>query len=152
MAWEKRGSSNSGRQYYYTAKKVNGHTVKTYHTARFGWAKAMSDLDVLDRQEAQRDRQMQRDERAAWDEIDRVVRAVYDNIGNLVADALTEAGYHRHDRGAWRKKRMTDQKTTTLTATALRSEMTPGAEALAVAANLPETIEERQSLVLSGGV
>jgi hypothetical protein len=97
MGWDK------GR-YYTRSKKVNGRVVREY----VGCGKAAelaAQLDAINRQEreAKRDAaRAQRAEQAALDaQMDRL-----NELGDLLAGAaMMAAGYRRHNRGEWRKRR-----------------------------------------------
>ena len=100
MAWETR----RGRRYYYRSKRVGERVVKEY----IGGGKLGQAVAFLDRKaREERERQAQR-ERAARDE-DAALVALVDafdrEVRALVAAELGAAGYHRHHRGAWRRKR-----------------------------------------------
>ncbi len=104
MAWETRGN----QRYYYTAEKVNGQAVKTYvgkgETARI-IAQAEDNLNQTDKML----REHRRAEQAAQNEINAFGQSVSRTAQTVAAEALTAAGYHRHDRGAWRKRRITTE-------------------------------------------
>jgi hypothetical protein len=100
MAWEQRGD----RTYYYRSRKIGGRVVKEY----VGGGLA----GVL----AERADNAQRRKRAAAcaalrKEQDAVAAAetVHDELDGaadaLLTAMLLAAGYHRHDRGHWRKRR-----------------------------------------------
>ncbi len=101
MGWESR---KRGGRYYTRSRREGDRVVREYiGGGKLGQAVAFLDRKARDERarQAQRERAA-RDEDAALvalvDEFDRAVRA-------LVAAELVAAGYHRHHRGAWRRKR-----------------------------------------------
>jgi hypothetical protein len=97
MAWE--------RGYYYRVRKVNGRVVREYvGTGRV--AELAAELDALQRQERQRERDARR---AVWAELEALDAPLddLDELADLVARAaLAAAGYRQHKRGEWRKRRV----------------------------------------------
>lgn len=100
MAWERRGN----RHYYYRSRKIAGRVVREYVGGGVHGEVAAA-LDAGRRQERERaraaERQVQEQFRTAalpHQELERLTTA-------LLRAALTDAGYHQHDRGAWRKRR-----------------------------------------------
>jgi hypothetical protein len=103
MSWETRGN----RRYYYSAEKRDGRVVKHY-VGRGEVAGAVATIERIDREREQGTRApSRRDEEQAdrLDRLDRLIGEVSAVVDRLVNEALTEAGYHRHHRGAWRKRR-----------------------------------------------
>ncbi len=102
MGWETRG--NGGRSYYYTKRKVNGHVVSTYVGAGLAGT-----LTVRERQAAQAARsaaaEAEREERERIAEHEAAIDTFCDLTDALVHATLLDAGYHRHHRGEWRKRR-----------------------------------------------
>jgi len=103
MSWETR----AGRRYYYRAEKVAGRVVKEYIGAG-EVADAIASLDALDRQAAALQAQEQRQARVRLDDVDAAVEGFCRTVDAAVRAALTQAGYHQHDRGLWRKRRGND--------------------------------------------
>lgn len=100
MGWERRG----GRSYYYAAERVGGRVVKRYVGAG-RVAELAARLDLINRQQREDDAESARrlrDELAAVD----AVLAPLDELADVLARAaLVAAGYHRHHRGEWRRRR-----------------------------------------------
>lgn len=99
MAWERRGD----RTYYYRSRTIGGRVVKEYIGGGLTGT-------LAEREDAMRRRN--RDAERAALEADRdactAAALAHDELSR-VADALTTAaliaaGYHRHDRGQWRKR------------------------------------------------
>ncbi len=101
MAWEQRGNQT----YYYRSVRVNGRVVKEY--AGGGLMGVLGEeCDDERREQRAFERERDRAERERWaglegqtDELGRLVEA-------LAGTALALAGYRRHDRGEWRKRRV----------------------------------------------
>jgi len=97
VGWDK------GR-YYTRSKKVNGRVVREYvGTGRV--AELMAELDALERQQRVCDaatRKVERDDLAA---LAATVTAAFDRAELIARAALLAAGYRRHKRGEWRKRR-----------------------------------------------
>ena len=100
MGWESRG----GRGRYYTrSHKRNGRVVREYvGSGLIGRLAARDDEERRQRAAAARERFRQ--EQDAFT----AAAAPHERL-NTVADALltatlADAGYHRHDRGQWRKR------------------------------------------------
>ncbi|HEY3254354.1 MAG TPA: hypothetical protein VGJ91_10410 [Polyangiaceae bacterium] len=104
MAWETR---RNGRRYYYRKERQGRRVVSTYHGSD-KIASLLAELDALDRERRQQERveaQIARSEFVA-------LAATPPELALLLAEAraeaarvLTEAGYHQHKRGEWRKRR-----------------------------------------------
>lgn len=100
MAWEHRGNET----YYYRSRKTGGRVVKEY----FGGG-LRAQLAALEDAERKRERvegeiRLQQD-REATDAAVAAHEALSRATDALMFSALTAAGYHRHDRGQWRKRR-----------------------------------------------
>ncbi len=101
MAWEKR---QRGGRYYTRSKKVNGRVIREYVGTRLvGELAATADARARAQRQAQQ---------AAWQaEQERIelalapLEAFCDVVETLARASLLLAGYHRHHRGEWRRKR-----------------------------------------------
>jgi hypothetical protein len=105
MGWEER----SGRRYYYRKERIGGRVVSRCegpesNPITHGWAELLR----LKRAHASTLRAVARVEREDLDAADEEVSGWYDLVGALTRFALESAGYHRHDRGRWRKRRMSE--------------------------------------------
>lgn len=100
MAVEQRGGRGA---YYYRARWIDGHCVKEYvgagelagEVARLDAAKRKDRKAELDEWYAEMD-----DQKAQAAQ----VAGVADAIDRLVAATLLGAGYHKRDRGRWRRR------------------------------------------------
>jgi hypothetical protein len=103
MAWETRGGS---RYYTRTRRLPGGRFVREYiGVGLLGELAEAEDLEA---------RRIREEARRAWreevDELrrrDAAVAAFCEETDLLLQAALLAAGYHRHARGAWRRRRKT---------------------------------------------
>ena len=97
MGWHTAG----GRRYYYVNRWENGRSVRTY--VGTGLVAEADDRQRVDREiqaRAWREEQARRD--AALDPLLELIR-----VSDVVLEGvLLASGYHQHDRGTWRKKRV----------------------------------------------
>ncbi len=103
MAWERRG----GRFYFYRSVRCEGRVRKEYWgTGPAGDVAAqMFELERLERKAQRLDAEERlanilhacapEDQLSAFSEL----------VDRMVSDALTSAGFHRHKRGEWRRRR-----------------------------------------------
>src|SRR5438128_1453499 len=99
MSWETR----NGRRYYYQARKVDGRVVKQYvGTGEF--AQALASFEALGAERRWLEAEAERIERQEWVALDASVKDLCDLSDAIVGVVLALAGYHRHDRGEWRKR------------------------------------------------
>jgi hypothetical protein len=90
MGWEQRGK----RKYFYRSRREDGRVVREY-------VGGGEDLEAA----AKRD-EAERAQRAELKRIGVILDALRIVIDVLIEDQMIAAGYHRHDRGPWRKKRV----------------------------------------------
>jgi stress response protein SCP2 len=95
MSWE--------RGYYYHARKVNGHVVKTYVGKGLD-RQMMVQLARLNRDHHELLAIAGRNERQRLQELDDLLDKLTNAAEALMRASLEAAGYHQH-RGQWRKKR-----------------------------------------------
>lgn len=97
MGWDR------GR-YYTRSRKVNGRVVREYiGTGRA--AELIAQLDALERERREMERGARRAARVDLEALDAPLDELHD-LADLVAHAaLLVAGYRRHNRGEWRKRR-----------------------------------------------
>jgi len=100
VAWETR----KGRGWYYTrSRKVAGRVQRSY-IGTGPLAAMLADADAGLRADRLASRAAWQRERARLDALDAPVARLDALTSDLVAAALTLAGYHQHDRGEWRKR------------------------------------------------
>ena len=100
MAWNKTGS----RRYYYRSKRTQGRVVHEYfgdgHVAEM--AATAAAVERLTREINRRERA---EEQAKWRAVDEAVIELCRVCDMAANAALIAAGYYRHDRGSWRRRR-----------------------------------------------
>jgi len=101
MAWEKR---KNGRLYYYRATREGKRVVKQY-VGTGPAAEAAAQADAERRAARAARRQAEQQQREAYSAAAEQVAAFGSQVNLLMEAGLLAAGYHRHDRGAWRKRR-----------------------------------------------
>ena len=99
MGWERRRNG----AYYYRARKVNGRVVKEYVGAG-PLAQALAAQDARTRAERRATSEVRRTERARLAGVDAAVDASHEAVETLLRASLVLAGFHRHQRGEWRRR------------------------------------------------
>jgi hypothetical protein len=100
MGWERRAR---GGRYYTRSRREGGRVVREY-VGSGRVAELIASLDAAERSQRLEVAQLAEVERQRLQRIDAPIGALCDLVDALVNDALTAAGYHRHDRGEWRKR------------------------------------------------
>ena len=101
MGWERR---TRGGWYYTRSRKVAGRVVREY-VGGGEWGHIMAAADALDRAERQAAANALRDEQARIDGANAPVNEFCEMVETLTRGVLMVAGYRRHHRGEWRKRR-----------------------------------------------
>lgn len=102
MAWETR----NGRGRYYTrSRRDNGRVVREY-VGTGPMAEAIALLDAQQRAEYLAERAAWQTERERMEDTEDRIQRFFESVTQLTGAALREAGYHRHHRGEWRKRRV----------------------------------------------
>ena len=97
MGWDRGG-------YYSRSRRENGR-VKREYLGKGEVGAIAAHLDLLDREARAAERETDRARRAEMEALDRPIEAL-DELADLLTEAaLVAAGYHRHKRGEWRKRR-----------------------------------------------
>jgi hypothetical protein len=97
MGWER------GR-YYTRSRKVNGRVVREYVGAG-RVAELAAQLDALDRDQREDERDARRAARAEFDALADKLSDLNERCDLITRAALIAAGFHQHKRGEWRKQR-----------------------------------------------
>ena len=101
MGWETR---QRGGRYYTHSRRAGGRVVREYlGTGRIAELAAL--LDEWEREEREAARREDRERRAQIEAADTLIDTLCRGTDALARAALLAAGYHQHDRGAWRKRR-----------------------------------------------
>ncbi len=91
-------------RYYTRSKKVNGRVVREYVGGGLV-GELVARIDALERERRQLDAAALRAEKAEQAALAADVAAVFDRVELVARAALLAAGYRRHKRGEWRKRR-----------------------------------------------
>jgi hypothetical protein len=100
MGWEQRGN----RSYYYRSVRSGRRVIKEYAGGGLMGVLA-EDIEVEQREKRTDEADRRRRERAKWAALEQPARELDDLADLLTAATLTMAGFHRHDRGEWRRRR-----------------------------------------------
>lgn len=100
MAWESRGAG----RYYYRARREGRRVVKSYVGAG-PLAEAVAELDRGERAALAHARAEAERDRVARKRVDRALEVLGSSVNAALAATLTAAGFHRHNRGEWRRRR-----------------------------------------------
>ena len=101
MGWEKRAR---GGLYYTRSKKIGNQVVREY-VGTGPLAQLAAEMDALDRQRRQEEAEAWRTERECMEALETPIEELCQAAEVLAQAALLAAGYHRHNRGQWRKRR-----------------------------------------------
>ena len=101
MAWEKR---ERGGLYYTRSRKVNGRVVREY-VGTGPLAELAAQMDALKRCQREEEVQALREECERMEALESPLEELYEAAEVLTRATLLAAGYRRHKRGEWRKKR-----------------------------------------------
>ena len=101
MAWE------NGR-YYTRSRKVNDRVIREYvGSGKVGELAAQ--LDAMEREQREYEREAWRLEREAIEAFDEAVAKVCQMADIVARAAMVAAGFHRH-RGEWRRRRVQNER------------------------------------------
>jgi hypothetical protein len=101
MAWEKR---ERGGLYYTRSRKVNGQVIREYVGGGvLGELAARMDAEV--RQRREEEAAAWREERKLLEELAGLVDELCQDVETIAYATLLAAGFRRHKRGEWRRKR-----------------------------------------------
>lgn len=101
MAWQCR----KGQQYFYRARRVGSRVVSEY-VGRGQYAELVAARDARQRAEQTAVAEQLQRFRAELVAEDRTAAGRFRVVQEVVGWALEQAGFHRHDRGNWRRRRM----------------------------------------------
>ena len=101
MSWEK------DKRYYTRSRRVNGRIVREYiGGGTVGEIAAGRDLIARwEREEAAEERRRERERLRELEALNADLEEFFEAVEVLAQAALVAAGYHRHDRGEWRRRR-----------------------------------------------
>ena len=100
MAWEQRGN----RSYYYRSVRSGTRVTKEY-VGGGRVASLIAQMDGIEREQQTQKRERAEFERQRWAALEGPALDLDAVTDLLVAAAMAAAGYRRHDRGEWRRRR-----------------------------------------------
>ena len=100
MVWSTRGT----RKYYYRKELVNGRWRKVY-VGTGASAEIAAQSDAEHRKLRATSRRQQREDREHFFAAEAVLIELSGLTDKMTKAALILAGFHQHERGAWRKRR-----------------------------------------------
>ena len=100
MGWEQRGN----RSYYYRSVRSGTRVTKEYAGGGLMGVLA-EEFEAEQREKRAYEADRRRRERATWAALEQPARELDDLADLLMAASLSVAGFHRHDRGEWRRRR-----------------------------------------------
>ena len=100
MAWERRGDHT----YYYRSVRSGTRVTKEYIGGGYA-ASLIARLEGIERDQRTQRRERLEFERQRWAALEGPVLELDEVTDLLVTAAMTAAGYRRHDRGEWRRRR-----------------------------------------------
>ena len=99
MPWAQRGQ----HRYFFRKRKVRGRVVRR-SLGRGPEAQLAAALAAQRQREREAEWARRRRERGRWDAKTETVQRLIEVSDLLVHAALLAAGFHQHERGAWRRK------------------------------------------------
>ena len=99
--WERR---ERGGLYYTRSRKVNGQVIREYVGGGV-LGELVARMDAADRQRRQQEKAAWREERDCLEELAGLVDELCQDVETLAQATLLAAGFRRHNRGEWRRKR-----------------------------------------------
>ena len=101
MAWESR---ERGGLYYTRSRRVNGKVVREYVGGGV-LGELAARMDAADRQRREEEKEAWREERESLEELVELIDELCQDVETLAQATLLAAGFRRHNRGEWRRKR-----------------------------------------------
>jgi hypothetical protein len=95
----------NGRTYIYRSVRRGGKVTSEYGGSGMD-AYLIGRMEAIDRDKRYYNRWLEDENRRKLDELDKALDELAAQGRALARDALTAAGYHQHDRGKWRKRRV----------------------------------------------
>ncbi len=101
MAWESR---ERGGLYYTRSRRVNGKVVREYVGGGV-LGELVARMDATDRRRREEEKAAWREERERLEGLVELVDELCQDVETLAQAAFLAAGFRRHKRGEWRRKR-----------------------------------------------
>ena len=105
MAWEER----NGRRYYYHSRRIGGEVIRDYY-GNGRVAELMANLVDIRKMRESEQREAERAMREQANKEDDQLFELFDGIQALADAECIAAGYHKHNRSNWRKRRVKDDE------------------------------------------
>jgi hypothetical protein len=99
--WERR---ERGGLYYTRSRKVNGQVIREY-VGRGVLGELAAWMDAEDRRRREEEEAAWREERERLEELASLVDELCQDVETIAYATLLAAGFRRHNRGEWRRKR-----------------------------------------------
>jgi hypothetical protein len=103
MGWEKNG------RYYTRSRREGGRVVREYIGGGAAGA-LIARMDAIKRDKRLTERECARVDRERAEALDAALADLNELADLLAHAALAAAGYHQHNRGEWRKRRVRDEQ------------------------------------------
>ena len=101
----------NGRPYYYRSRREAGRVVTTY-CGNLEDGRLFAALDAEDRRKRQAAREEEWAERRRADEEEKDFASWFARVESVAESAMIAAGYHKHHRSQWRRRRMATELVT----------------------------------------
>jgi hypothetical protein len=101
MGWEKR---ERGGSYYTRSYKVNGRVIRVY-VGKGPRAELAANTDALKRLRREEEAKVWREEQERLETLDQALEELCESVEIVCRASLLAAGFRRHNRGEWRRKR-----------------------------------------------
>jgi|SRR5215216_3844403 len=101
MAWERR---ERGGLYYTRSRKLDGRVVREY-VGSGSVGELAAQTDALERLQCEEEAKAWKEERERMEALEAPIEELCEASEVFAQAALYAAGYHRHNRGEWRKRR-----------------------------------------------
>jgi hypothetical protein len=95
----------NGRTYIYRSVRRGGKVTSEYGGSG-ECARLIGQMEAIERDEREYQRWTEQEERRDLDELEDALDKMVQQAQALARETLTAAGYHQHDRGKWRKRRV----------------------------------------------
>ena len=105
MGWERRGTNGP---YYTRSRRVGGRVVREY-VGKGPIGEIAARMDAKERAERQATADALRAERRRMEDMESQLKDLCRLVNAVVSASLQAAGYHRHNKGEWRRRRDTEK-------------------------------------------
>ncbi len=92
------------RGYYYRSER-HGTKVHRQYIGKGEGAESMAMFEAIEREKREEAALLTKEEMTQLDDIDSQLKTLSEDVELIARAAMMVAGYHRHNRGEWRKRR-----------------------------------------------